>query len=430
MSMTSRIIKRTGPRPLPLHLWIAATVLMSSRGAFENLNAQSPSWQPPSGSGPDGGPSNDSDNPMAAFGAQIAEMLQHHAEIGAAIEAAARDRLDAFLTGVERYRSHSYRRSLTEKPAVWSAGTTRLLDYGDDDAASSIDVIFVPSLINRSFILDLSAERSLLRWLAAQEGPDGRRIRPYLLDWDAPGDEERGFDLHAYVTRRIEPAVAHVARHSGRRPVIAGYCMGGLLALAAAVRRPELTGGLALLATPWDFHADRGEHARLIGQLWPHVQPFYQTVGEVPVDVLQCLFFALDPLLALKKFTGFAATDAGSAKASAFVALEDWINDGVPLAAPVANECFTRWYGENCPGLGTWTVGDTTIRPEAVDVPSLVACPTQDRIVPPESSRPLAGRIGRALVLEPAVGHVGMVVGGRAKEALWEPFAGWLHDRN
>ena len=423
--MTSRIIKRTGPRPLPLHLWIAATVLMSSRSAFESLNALSPNWQPPSGNAP----GNDHVDPLAAFGAQIADMLQHHAEIGAAIEAAARDRLDAFLSGVERYRSHSYRRSLPEKPTVWSAGTTRLLDYGDD-AASSVDVVFVPSLINRGLILDLSPERSLLRWLAGHEGPDGRRIRPYLLDWDAPGDEERGFDLHAYITRRIEPAVAHVARLSGRRPVIAGYCMGGLLALAAAVRRPDLTGGLALLATPWDFHADRGEQARLIGQIWPHVEQFYQTVGEVPVDVLQCLFFALDPLLALKKFTGFAAIDATSAKASAFVALEDWINDGVPLAAPVASECFTRWYGENRPGLGSWAVGDTTIRPEDVDAPSLVACPTQDRIVPPESSRPLAGRIGRALVLEPAVGHVGMVVGGRAKQALWEPLAGWLHDRS
>ncbi len=420
MSMTSRNIKRTGPRPLPLHLWIAATVLMSSRGAFESLSAVSPSLPPSSGNG--------ASERLAALGAQIAEMMQHRASLGAAIEAAAHGRLDAFLRGVEAYRRHGYSRQMPDMPAAWSAGTTRLLDYGTAATGAAVDVVFVPSLINRSWILDLSAKRSLLRWLAGEVRTDGRGIRPYLLDWGAPGAEERGFDLHAYVTRRIEPALAHVAAANGRRPVVAGYCMGGLLALAAAVRRPELTRGLALLATPWDFHADQGEHARLLGQLWPHAEPMIEAVGEVPVDLLQCLFFALDPLLAMRKFAQFAEADITSEKAAAFVALEDWINDGVPLAPAVAAECFRQWYGENRPGLGNWAVGDTPVLPETITVPSFVACPTKDRIVPPESSRALAEAIGHALVLQPAVGHVGMVVGGQARQAFWTPFSGWLHD--
>ncbi|MGF1624122.1 MAG: alpha/beta fold hydrolase [Alphaproteobacteria bacterium] len=359
--------------------------------------------------------------------ADLLAAMQGQEAIGPTIAAAAHERLDAFISGIEAYRRHGFRRSLPDPPVLWAAGTTRLLDYGNGEPGRA--VLFVPSLINRGYVLDLAPDRSLLRWLA-QRRPDGQSCRPLLLDWGEPGAEERGFDLTGYIAGRIEPALEAVAAQGGPPPVLVGYCMGGLLALAAAVRRPKLVGGLALLATPWDFHADQGEHARLLGKLWPHAEPLFRALGEVPVDALQCMFFALDPLMALRKFAGFAAVDPHSAKAAAFVALEDWINDGVPLAIPVATECFTQWYGENRPCKGRWLVGGQPILPRRIEVPTLLACPRNDRIVPPGSSLALAGQIGHALVLDPPVGHVGMVVGSKGRQALWEPLAGWLHDLN
>jgi polyhydroxyalkanoate synthase len=414
MSMSSVEGKRIGPRPLPLHLWMAATALASSSAALRSSSAPSQhSGAAASGSGGPG-PDGDGIGPKALASAAFAD----------ALDAAARARLDAFLTGVETYRAHPYRRDLPPPPAIWRAGTTRLLDYGANQPRDALPVLFVPSLINRSYILDLAPGRSLLRWLA-EEGANGRPLRPLLLDWDEPGEEERAFDLTGYIAGRLEPALQAVAAE-GPRPILAGYCMGGLLALAAAVRRPELVSGLALLATPWDFHADQGEHARLLGQLWPVAAPLFDALGVVPVDALQCLFLALDPLLGLRKFAGFAALDPEGDKAREFVALEDWINDGVPLASRVAGECFVQWYGENRPAAGQWQVGRVPVRPQDVTAPALVVCPQQDRIVPPASSAALAAGIGHALVLAPPLGHVGMVVGSKAREALWHPLAGWL----
>ena len=91
----------------------------------------------------------------------------------------------------------------------------------------------------------------------------------------------------------------------------------------------------------------------------------------------------LDPLLALRKFTRFAALAEGSAAARGFVALEDWLNDGVPLALPVARECLGGWYGENAPGRGAGAVAGTAGPAGARRVPGLVVVPAQDRIVPP-----------------------------------------------
>ncbi len=43
--------------------------------------------------------------------------------------------------------------------------------------------------------------------------------------------------------------------------------MGGLLALALALRQPADIACLALLATPWDFHAERQALAQLLADV-------------------------------------------------------------------------------------------------------------------------------------------------------------------
>src|SRR4029077_3851609 len=146
-------------------------------------------------------------------------------------------------------------------PAVWSEGNTRLLDYGATHRAARARgtraVLVVPSLINRWEVLDLTVEKSLLRGMAA-EG-----LRPYLVDWGTPDAEERRFDLTAYVAR-LERALAFVAKRARRAPIVMGYCMGVTLGGALAQRQPRRVAGLALLAAPWDFHADKTGHAFLL----------------------------------------------------------------------------------------------------------------------------------------------------------------------
>ena len=59
-------------------------------------------------------------------------------------------------------------------------------------------------------------------------------------------------------------------------------------------------------------------------------------------------------------------------------------------------------------------------------VPAFVAVPGRDRIVPPESARPLVDLIPGAVLHSPAAGHVGMVAGGRAERVLWRPLSEWI----
>lgn len=330
-------------------------------------------------------------------------------------------RAGAYLAGLEAYRRHPFRRRRAALPVPWREGTTRLLDYGSGGGSPA--VLVVPSLINRYYVLDLLPERSFLRHLA------GHGLRPLVVDWRAPGRAERPFDLTDYIAGRLENALAAAIRVAGAPVAVVGYCMGGLLALALALRRRRQVACIALLATPWDFHVERPGEARLLGRVADWLPLLCGAAGTVPVEVIQSLFFFLDPFSAERKFIRFAALDPKGEEARDFVALEDWINDGVRLPLGAARDCMRSWYGDNEPGRGLWQVAGRPVQPRLLRRPALVVVPGRDRIVPPSSAEPLAAELGAATVLRPPLGHVGMMAAGRAPAMLWTPIAEWLRSR-
>jgi polyhydroxyalkanoate synthase len=149
----------------------------------------------------------------------------------------------------------------------------------------------------------------------------------------------------------------------------------------------------------------------------------------LPLTAIQSLFLSLDPFLAERKFIRFAGLDPASEAARDFVVLEDWLNDGVPLAGAVARDCGRLWYRDNQPAKGAWQVAGQAILPQRFDRPALVVVPSRDRIVPPRSAAALAEALPRAEIMRPPLGHIGMMSAAAAPEAVWRPIAEWLHAR-
>ncbi len=373
-------LRRRGPRPLWLHLAGATPLWTSWRDVLQRLSENAtlgpilPSlWTGSGNGGPDA----------------------------------------ALLAGIAAYRRHPWQRVLEDPPCLWQEGSSRLLDYGP---AGGRPLLVVPSLVNRAYVLDLLPDHSMLRFLAAAG------VRPLLLDWGYPDEPERRFTLSDYIAGRLERAMAAV----GETMTLAGYCMGGLMAVAAALRRPDLVKRLVLLATPWDFWAAGARQAQDLAALLPMMEPMLSESGTLSVDGLQTLFSLLDPGSVAAKYRDFGSQDQGSARARMFVALEDWLNDGIPLAAPVARETLEGWYGANSPRAGDWRVLGLRVRPQAIAMPCFVAVPAQDRIVPPESARALAAAIPGARLHVARAGHVGMVAGSKARAELWDVLVDWL----
>ncbi|MCZ6838844.1 MAG: hypothetical protein O7G13_06185, partial [Alphaproteobacteria bacterium] len=162
---------RQGPRPLPLHLTTALNSWLSSQAALPLLKNGSIDWRPEVAAR------------AAALNRQLAnavaqqqkaapgenEKSQKRSSLGPqagpfdlAVTQEIFHRLHGLAAGIKAYRRHPYQRKLPTPPVLWRDGTTRLLDFRPDGGQP---VLFVPSLVNRAYILDLSAEHSLLRWL-------------------------------------------------------------------------------------------------------------------------------------------------------------------------------------------------------------------------------------------------------------------------
>jgi len=389
------------PRPLALHLAVQNLTYVSSLVALQSLKNGSLDWK----------------GSLSQRAKSLRKNLEKvdPEEFQTAVQKEIERRVLAFAEGVNQFQLATRTEQQTELPSVWSEGTTKLIHAHADGAP----VILVPSLVNRAHILDLTERRSLLRYLA-DAGLD-----TYLVDWDAPGPLEMPFTMDDYIDRLVRVR-DFVQERSGAKPVLLGYCMGGNLALALAHRAPHKIQKLALLATPWDFHAVAAAPTMLLKSSLPGLKQLITAMGVMPVDVLQAMFSSLDPGGTLKKFRAFGKSHQNTAQAEDFIALEDWLNDGVPLVANVAIECLEDWYIENKPMRGAWRSDGEVVNPRLIDVPSLVIIPTRDTIVPPASAAPLADQLPRADVMKLNAGHIGMVAGSKAVSLLYKPLAKWI----
>jgi polyhydroxyalkanoate synthase subunit PhaC len=393
-------MQKKDPPPLPtlpMQLMLAMGTWLASPSALRCAKSALPHWKP-----------------------ELS--LPQNEALESAVAKEAKTRAADLLSGILRYMEAPSGPRPPEKPVIWQRGNARLIDYGlnalKPEAIRSV-ALFVPSLINRYYILDLEEERSLLRYLPAQG------VYPLVLDWGVPGDFEKDFGCAEYITKILLPAIDHLHAASGKRIDLAGYCMGGVLALAAAQLRRSKVRSLALLATPWDFHCE-SFRPFVVDKEWRQViARLIDSQKTLSADAIQSLFYMTDPWVFEQKFRRFAGLDPKSRAAGDFVALERWVNDGVPMTANMARNCLIGWAQENRLVEG-WSVAGKKINPKMLKLPTFIAIPHHDHVVPRDCAMALADAMKGAQVIHPSAGHVGMVMGSKAKRELWQPLAQWL----
>lgn len=322
--------------------------------------------------------------------------------------------LQDFFRGIQRYQTHEFKRVPGPLEKVWAEGQASLSRVPRMKADYKVPVILVPSMINKSDILDLLPERSLLRWLSIQG------FAAHLFDWGQPTQDSGQADFDKAISQRLVPALETV-----EGPVIlVGYCMGGLFTSAVAMLRPEKVKAQVMLAAPWNFHDKNAYLKNRLTVMAPMAETYMQQYSRLPESWMQAVFASLDPEGSIRKFSGFANMQ-DDAKECMFVAVEDWLNDGIDLPTGIAKTCLTNWYQDNEPYNGSWAVLGEVIDAARIKAPTLVIAAKADRIVPPDSALGYAAKNPSAKTHICDTGHVGLLAGSKAAEQAWKPIADW-----
>lgn len=291
-------------------------------------------------------------------------------------------------------------------------------------------VLICYALVNRPYMMDLQADRSLIRGLL-QRGLD-----VYLIDWGYPDGADRYLALEDYVLRYLPHCVDFVSQATGHDRInLLGVCQGGTMSLCYAALFPQRLRNLVTMVTPVDFHTPDNLLAKWARHV--DIDALVATTGNVSGDALNALFVSLMPFrLNSQKYVDLLhqlnEPGATAATLENFLRMEQWIFDSPDQAGEMFRQFLTWFVQQNCLMKGTLEIGGRAVDLQRVAMPLLNIYALQDHLVPPASCKALQGLIGSDdySTHEFQGGHIGIYVSSTAQREIPDKIAGWLRERD
>ncbi len=344
--------------------------------------------------------------------------------IGLEVERAIKRR----IKGVEYIASPTPSVGVTPKDVIYKKGTLNLYHY--HPIASEIyrvPILIVMATSNRGYILDLAPGQSFVEFLL-RCGYD-----VYMLDWSAPGGDERGLTLEDYTQKFIPECVRRVQERSGESEItMLGYCMGGVLSLIYTLTTPGAPlKNLVCFTTPIDF-SKMELFSKWSDKRFFDVDQLVDTVGNVPSEMLFASFEALRPASRLAAQTRLWEGMWNDEFVTSYRMVEKWANDTLPLAGEYFRATIKDIIWKNGLATGDMSVGGRKVDLKHITVPMLHVLAEHDHIVPEAAAKPLIAAVSSTDKTEVVIkgGHVSIVAGANAQRRLWPKLDAWLGERS
>ena len=349
----------------------------------------------------------------------------------------ARAKLDGGLRRLAEISEEDLAIATVPRDEVWREDMVRLYRCKPVvDKPHAVPVLITYALVGRFQMIDLEADRSLVRKLLA-EGFD-----VYFIDWGTPSRAQRWLTIDDYVSGYLDRCVDVIRERSEQDTInMLGICQGGVFTACYAALFPQKVRNVAFTVTPIDFHGDKDDLQAGSGYMnrWARalthddIDALVEAYGTAPGSMVGFAFLMMNPVSNLTKYTiDLIDVLNDDARLLNFLRMERWIADRPDHPGEVLRQWMKDLYQDNKLIRNELQLGGRNVDLRNITMPVLNIYATGDTIIPVSCSKGVGVHFGTKDYTELAVpgGHIGTFVGSKAQKILAPSLADWFKKRS
>ena len=309
----------------------------------------------------------------------------------------------------------------TPGKVVFQNELLQLIQYTPtSEKVHEVPIVIVPPWINKFYILDLTPEKSFIKFVVDQG------FTVFVVSWVNPDERLAGKTFENYMTDGLMAATEAAKRECKTKKVnILGYCIGGtLLATTLGVLAAKGEGNgpfnsATFLVAQKDF-TKAGDLKLFIDEnQLQNIAKIMKEKGYLDGSSMSTVFNLLRPK---DLIWPYIINNYMLGKKPAPFDLLFWNQDSTRMPAANHNFYLREFYHENKLALGKMTIGGVTIDLGKIKVPVFELATREDHISPPKSvftgAKMLGGPVEFVLA---GSGHIAGVVSppGKTKYPYW-----------
>jgi polyhydroxyalkanoate synthase len=258
----------------------------------------------------------------------------------------------------------------------------------------------------------------------------------YLLDWGAPGIEDKNLKFDDYTLDYMPRAIRKLKEVSGATEFsLLGWCIGAILTtIYSALRPDDGLRNLILLTAPLDFSKKESiTFARWVDERYFDVEKVLAAFGNMPPEMLEYGAKALKPVENyIGNYLRLWDNLDNPQVMEAWHAMNTWVTDNIPLAGGVFRQLIVDLYRNDRLMQGTMMIRGERVDLSRLRANLLTVIAEADHITPPCQSENVISKVGstdKTLLRIPG-GHIGIMAGSGACKRTWPQMDGWLAPRS
>ena len=236
----------------------------------------------------------------------------------------------------------------TPKEVVWTLNKARLYHYTPvvpREERKRVPLLMVFAIMNRPHVLDLRPGHSFVEYMLRH----GYEL--YLLDWGAPGYEDRNLKFDDYVLDYLPRAIRKFKKVAGVDEFsVLGWCLEALISTMYAALRPnDGLKNLILLTAPLDFtDKSAGGFTKWASHPNFNADRVIEKLGMVPGELIDNAAKMLKPV---ENFVGSYQmlwdNIENPQAVEAWHAMNTWVRDIIPMAGGAFQQLINDLYKDN-----------------------------------------------------------------------------------